>query len=125
MATARGIGRVLVEPNPVSDAFHAAHTFTVHRGKGRWRRIVCSCGRLDKRTVDSNVRMHEAFHRSDEWPAWSRANLACPDDGYCHHAESCSPRRCWRVEACGPLSNVFPNDDWPWSKHGPMLRVIV
>lgn len=36
---------------------------------------------------------------------------ACPDDGVCHHA--CAAAECFRVRACGPLSNVFPGDRWP------------
>lgn len=36
----------------------------------------------------------------------------CPDGGTCHH--SCGlAEACFRVKACGPLSNVFPNDTWP------------
>lgn len=34
----------------------------------------------------------------------------CPDGGYCHH--ECTSN-CFRVLACGPLSDVFPGDDWP------------
>jgi hypothetical protein len=34
----------------------------------------------------------------------------CPDDGACHHA---CEETCWRVSACGPLSGVYPGDDWP------------
>jgi len=34
----------------------------------------------------------------------------CPDGGTCHH--ECKDK-CWRVSYCGPLSGVFPNDDWP------------
>lgn len=39
----------------------------------------------------------------------------CPDGGVCHHRcdESDYPLTCWRVATCGPLSNVFPNDEWP------------
>lgn len=36
----------------------------------------------------------------------------CPDGGYCHHG--CA-ERCWRVSAAGPLSGVFPDDEWPAS----------
>lgn len=35
----------------------------------------------------------------------------CPDDGTCHH--ECGDRGCFRVACCEPLSNVFPNDEWP------------
>lgn len=34
----------------------------------------------------------------------------CPDDGTCHHQCEIG---CFRVEKCGPLSNVYPNDEWP------------
>ena len=34
----------------------------------------------------------------------------CPDGGKCNH--KCEDR-CWRVDNAGPLSGVFPNDDWP------------
>lgn len=35
---------------------------------------------------------------------------SCPDGGACHHG--CGTV-CWRVQACGPLSGVFPGDRWP------------
>lgn len=35
----------------------------------------------------------------------------CPDGGSCHHG--CGARECYRVQACGPLSDVYPGDDWP------------
>lgn len=34
----------------------------------------------------------------------------CPDGGKCHHG--CA-RRCFRVLTAGPLSGVFPGDEWP------------
>ena len=34
----------------------------------------------------------------------------CPDGGRCHHR---CQNRCWRVDNCGPLSGVFPEDRWP------------
>lgn len=36
----------------------------------------------------------------------------CPDEGVCHHGCSLL-EACFRVEACGPLSGVFPNNEWP------------
>lgn len=36
----------------------------------------------------------------------------CPDGGKCHH--ECQ-KGCWRVGTCGPLSGVYPNDEWPES----------
>lgn len=40
------------------------------------------------------------------------ATGTCPDAGTCHHA--CAPgTRCWRVDHAGPLSGVYPGDDWP------------
>ena len=35
----------------------------------------------------------------------------CPDGGTCHH--ECSPPACFRVKCCGPLSGVYPRDEWP------------
>lgn len=36
----------------------------------------------------------------------------CPDGGTCHH--TCAiDALCFRVETCGPLSGVYPNDEWP------------
>ena len=37
--------------------------------------------------------------------------LRCPDDGACHH-ECPSLAQCFRVLCCGPLSGVYPNDEW-------------
>ncbi len=36
---------------------------------------------------------------------------ACPDGGTCHH--ECVDRKCFRVKCCEPLSDVFPNNEWP------------
>lgn len=36
--------------------------------------------------------------------------MRCPDGGTCHH--SCVTF-CFRVDHAGPLSGVFPNDEWP------------
>lgn len=36
----------------------------------------------------------------------------CPDAGHCHH--DCVVG-CWRVENAGPLSGVYPNNEWPAS----------
>lgn len=36
--------------------------------------------------------------------------MRCPDGGACHH--ECVDT-CFRVRCCAPLSNVFPNDEWP------------
>lgn len=35
----------------------------------------------------------------------------CPDDGTCHHY-GCHDG-CFRVRTCGPLSGVYPDDEWP------------
>jgi hypothetical protein len=35
----------------------------------------------------------------------------CPDGGACHH--NCEITHCFRVESCGPLTGVYPNDEWP------------
>lgn len=36
---------------------------------------------------------------------------ACLDQGACHH--DCADKACFRVACCGPLSGVFPGDEWP------------
>jgi hypothetical protein len=36
----------------------------------------------------------------------------CPDGGTCHHKCALG---CWRVDVCGPLSGVYPDDAWPES----------
>ena len=36
--------------------------------------------------------------------------LPCPDGGVCGH--SCQ-QVCFRVRSCGPLSGVYPDDQWP------------
>lgn len=43
-------------------------------------------------------------------PVPSSPKPVCPDDGACHH--ECAAA-CWRVRTCGPLSGVFPGDEWP------------
>ena len=35
----------------------------------------------------------------------------CPDYGACHH--DCGDGPCFRVQYCGPLSGVYPDDEWP------------
>src|SRR5512146_2517254 len=35
----------------------------------------------------------------------------CPDGGACHH--ECKGRDCFRVRCCGPLSDVYKDDEWP------------
>lgn len=35
----------------------------------------------------------------------------CPDGGICHH--ECKGRDCFRVRCCGPLSDVYKDDEWP------------
>lgn len=50
--------------------------------------------------------------------------MRCPDEGRCHHG--CG-KRCWRVSTCGPLSGVFPDDQWPAeveAKHIPRARLL-
>ena len=41
-----------------------------------------------------------------------RISNQCPDGGACHHW--CGIE-CYRVHNCGPLSGVFPEDEWPKS----------
>lgn len=35
----------------------------------------------------------------------------CPDGGVCHH--ECAVAACFRVRYCGPLSGIFPENQWP------------
>lgn len=50
--------------------------------------------------------------RADELNELRKALEArpCPDGGACHH--SCAGP-CFRVQSCGPLSGVYPDDEWP------------
>lgn len=41
----------------------------------------------------------------------NREQGLCPDSGTCHHG--CEGGPCARVQIAGPLSGVFPNDEWP------------
>lgn len=34
----------------------------------------------------------------------------CPDEGFCHHGCTVG---CWRVANAGPLSGVYPDNEWP------------
>jgi hypothetical protein len=36
--------------------------------------------------------------------------MTCPDGGRCHH--DCTTG-CFRVNSAGPLSDIYPNDQWP------------
>lgn len=38
-------------------------------------------------------------------------NRVCPDGGKCWH--QCTGADCWRVYNAGPLSGVYPNNEWP------------
>lgn len=46
-------------------------------------------------------------------PRQTPDGVKCPDDGTCHHQCIEAARPCWRVQTCGPLSGVFPGDQWP------------
>lgn len=37
--------------------------------------------------------------------------MQCPDGGVCHH--DCAESECFRVRSAGPVSGVFPNNEWP------------
>jgi hypothetical protein len=75
------------------------------------------------RTILATLRRWEAIEGGREPPgrcgAWRLtdvgrellADRVCPDGGTCHH--SCTRPTCFRVEHCGPLSGVFPGDEWP------------
>jgi hypothetical protein len=43
-------------------------------------------------------------------PALRLEHEPCPDEGACHHA---CITACFRVLVCGPLTGVFPGDQWP------------
>ena len=53
------------------------------------------------------------FHDCDDVQDGEGRRLKCPDGGACHHACDKDDGTCWRVRTCAPLSNVFPNDEWP------------
>lgn len=38
------------------------------------------------------------------------SELGCPDEGTCHHG---CETKCWRVTNAEPLSDVYPDDEWP------------
>jgi hypothetical protein len=44
--------------------------------------------------------------------ATPRDKAECPDGGTCHH-KCPGAASCFRVAYCGPLSGVFPGDEWP------------
>lgn len=44
--------------------------------------------------------------------AGDETRRACPDEGTCHHGCEVG-RPCFRVLCCGPLSGVYPRDEWP------------
>jgi hypothetical protein len=46
----------------------------------------------------------------------------CPDGGTCHHVCAIS-ERCWRVRNAGPLSGVYPDDEWPPNRAGAVLSL--
>lgn len=53
----------------------------------------------------------------DVWPVTTmlvqyQVRRDCPDGGICHHTCTIS-EACFRVGSCGPLSGVFPNNQWP------------
>jgi hypothetical protein len=47
-----------------------------------------------------------------QWVLEAVRDGRCPDGGTCHH-QCASPRVCFRVTECGPLSGVYPGDRWP------------
>lgn len=54
------------------------------------------------------------LHADCAWGPWepdtAELGSTCPDGGRCHHA--CT-ESCYRVAHAGPLSGVFPGDEWP------------
>lgn len=58
------------------------------------------------------IRFNDGFEIDafqNEFAATQEAK-GCPDGGTCHH--TCE-RVCFRVDGCGPLSGVYPDDQWP------------
>lgn len=58
-------------------------------------------------------------------PIGSQAERGCPDGGTCHHA---CLRQCFRVQSCGPLSGVYPDNEWPEDirrTHASPLRAVL
>lgn len=57
--------------------------------------------------------------RPATWKIWGKTGIeevfkhSCPDGGACHSHPGCGDNYCFRVRACGPLSDVFPGDRWP------------
>jgi hypothetical protein len=84
--------------------------------------------RRDPRAID-----YGTYHLISAYPgrlSWRRLTLdqveaalngeaVCPDGGKCHH-ECPAAIECFRVGSCGPLSGVFPDDEWP-----PAIRALV
>lgn len=46
-------------------------------------------------------------------PAAVLPAMSCPDGGTCHHLCSQIGGGCFRVAFCGPLSGVYPDNQWP------------
>lgn len=65
---------------------------------------------MTKEIVDAVLK---AGYQKFDWPAKSitgELGKTCPDDGACHH--ECKVA-CFRVQTCGPLSDVYEDDEWP------------
>lgn len=67
-------------------------------------------------TARLTQRMEETLRRkSRAWRAEREMQppivRVCPDEAGCNH--ECGQSSCWRVKHGGPLSGLFPNDEWP------------
>lgn len=70
---------------------------------------VLPCGCEHRQEVETGAPdYHERWMPHEQCHAHARR---CPDDGRCWH--NCGEGSCWRVSACGPLSGVFPRNEWP------------
>jgi|SRR6185437_2933895 len=88
---------------------------------GRHVMMCVECGRYwctEQGAIMHENQMHDGAQTT--WPAtWNPQTGAyefdrghCPDGGTCHHG-CLDSENCYRVEACGPLSGVYPGDRWP------------
>lgn len=71
------------------------------------------CGRPARTTASNRTWARPVcgiHRRSAAARGWTIAGTICPDGGACHHECELA---CFRVSFCGPLSGVYPRDEWP------------
>lgn len=73
---------------------------------------VRPCGCQFGQQVEDGAVYHERWMLTETCIDHARR---CPDDGRCWHVVQCGEGPCWRVENCGPMTGVFPGDEWPTS----------